>query len=145
MVHVDGGLGGHSAVTRKCFLTVAQMQQQPIVGQPVGPRRVVIAVPIAARVIAAPVGPPPPQIDRTHAICAQKLHITMAGLYDDELTNEDVLAFVRTKGVLLEWSIGDEIHPAPAPIHCAAGTRITTCISRVTFRVVIPDTWSCSI
>ena len=84
----------------------------PVLGIRVGgPPAPPIAPVVAHAVHAAPV---PQQADTTRRLNHKKLHITQAALGVDEVTNEQVLAMARTKGVLIEYSIGDEVHPSPA-------------------------------
>ena len=71
--------------------------------------------PLVAQVVQpAPGAPAAPAADATHRLNHMKLHITQAALAVDEVSNEDVLAMARSKGDLLEYSIGDEVHPSPA-------------------------------
>ena len=42
------------------------------------------------------------------------LHITQAALGEDEVTNEQVLQMLETRGTVVEYSIGGEVHPTPA-------------------------------
>ena len=44
----------------------------------------------------------------------QMVWYTQSGLYANELTNDGLLQFARTKGTLLEYSIGNELHTDPA-------------------------------
>lgn len=86
--------------------------QAPIVGQLIGgPPGVARGVVLAQAVNAAPAQP---QATATHRLNHKSLHITLAGLGVDEVTNTQVLAMVQTKGTLVEYSIGDEVHPQPA-------------------------------
>ena len=80
---------------------------QRVGGPPVPARGVVLAHAVAA-------APQPAQNDATHRLNHKKLHITQAALGIDEITNEQVLAMARSKGELIEFSIGDEVHPTPA-------------------------------
>jgi hypothetical protein len=66
---------------------------------------------VAANVVAAP---PQPQSDTTHRLNHKKLHVTQSALAVDEVSNEQVLTMARTRGDLIEYSIGDELHPTPA-------------------------------
>ena len=81
---------------------------------------------VAQLVQPAPVQPQP---DATHRLNHKKLHVTQAALAVDEISNEQVLALARTLGVLIEWSIGDELHPTPADPNRATdrGTSTSTC------------------
>ena len=72
-----------------------------------GPPRAVV---VAQLVQVAPVQPQP---DATYRLNHKKLHITLAALEVNELTNEQVYAMAQTRGVLIEWSIGDELHSTP--------------------------------
>ena len=82
------------------------------VGQRVaGPQAVPRGVVIARAVQAAPVQPRP---DESHRLNHKKLHVTLAALSIDEVTNEQVLAMARQRGQLVEYSIGDELHATPA-------------------------------
>ena len=38
----------------------------------------------------------------------------MAALHVGEISNEQVVAMAHTRGVLIEWSVGNEVHPEPA-------------------------------
>ena len=86
--------------------------QAPVVGHQLagaqGPPRGVV---VAHAVRAAPVQPRAD--DAQHRLNHKKLHVTLAGLGVDEVTNEQVLAMARSRGTLVEYSIGDEVHPAP--------------------------------
>lgn len=86
-----------------------------VFGRPVGalnapPRGVVVA----AVVHAAPAQPQHVAADAAHRLNHKKLHVTQPALGVDEVSNEDVLAMARSRGTLIEWSIGDEVHPTPA-------------------------------
>ena len=84
----------------------------PVLARPIGgPPAIPIALPIAQAVQIAPVQPQP---DATYRINHKKLHVTLAALGVNELSNDAVLIMARTKGDLLEYSIGDEVHPRPA-------------------------------
>ena len=52
--------------------------------------------------------------DAQHRLNHKKLHVTLAGLGVDEVTNEQVLQMACARGTLVEYSIGDEVHPTPA-------------------------------
>ena len=84
------------------------VQQGTLIAGPAQPPPMVV---VAQRVHAAPQQPQP---DSSHRLNHKSLHITQAALGVDEVSNEAVLAMARTKGELLEFSIGDEIHPTPA-------------------------------
>lgn len=88
---------------------MAAPQPVPVVGQLVGG-----APPPPAPMVAVAVAPAPAPTGATHRINHQKLHITQAALAVDEISNEDVLRMARSRGDLLEYSIGDEVHPSPA-------------------------------
>ena len=66
---------------------------------------------VIARAVVAPVQPPP---NESHRLNHKKLHVTLAALGDNEVSNEQVLAMAKQRGTLVEWSIGDELHPTPA-------------------------------
>lgn len=83
------------------------MVGQRVAGPPAAPRAVVVA----QAVRAAPVQPPP---DESHRLNHKKLHVTLAALGVNEVSNEQVLVMARARGELVEWSIGDELHPSPA-------------------------------
>ena len=90
------------------------MQASPpaVIGQRVGaaagpPNGVVVAQVVRA----APVQPQP---DSTYRLNHKKLHVTMAALEVNEVSNEQVLAMAQMRGTLIEYSIGDELHPEPA-------------------------------
>ena len=85
----------------------------PVVGQPVG-RRPPVAQGVQNGVVVAHAVQAAPAPPAAHRLNHLKLHITQAALAVDEISNEDVLAMARTKGELVEYSIGDEIHPQPA-------------------------------
>ena len=82
--------------------------QGQLIGGPAPPPRMVV---VAQAVVAAPVQPQP---DATHRLNHKMLHVTLAALGVNEVTNEQVLEMARTKGDLIEYSIGDEVHPSPA-------------------------------
>lgn len=89
------------------------MAQQPAVpgirvhGPAAPPRGVVVAHAVA--VAPQPVNPP-----ATYRLNHKKLHVTLAGLADGEVTNERMLALAASVGELEEFSIGDELHGNPA-------------------------------
>ena len=86
--------------------------EQVAVGQRVaGPQAAPHGVVIARAVQAAPVQPRP---DEAHRLNHKKLHVTLAALAVNEVTNEQVLEMARRRGSLVEYSIGDELHPTPA-------------------------------
>ena len=88
------------------------MQGPPAVAQLIGgPAGVPRGVPV---VQAIPVQGAPPAPAAGKRLNHKKLHVTMAALEVNEVSNEDVLAMARTRGNLLEYSIGDELHPQPA-------------------------------
>ena len=84
-----------------------------VIGQRVGPAAgaPVRAVPVAAHVAHAAAAAPAEEA--SHRLNHRKLHITLAALAVDEVSNESVLAMACTRGTLIEWSIGDEVHPYP--------------------------------
>jgi len=83
-----------------------------VIGQLVGgPRNVPRAAVVATHVVAAPVQPQP---DASHRLNHKMLHITLSALGVDEVSNEAVLHMAQSKGALMEYSIGDEVHPNPA-------------------------------
>lgn len=85
---------------------------QPVLAYRIGgPAVAPYAMPIAQVVQIAPIQP---QVDESHRINHKKLHITLAALGVNEVSNEAVLAMAMTKGDLLEFSIGDELHASPA-------------------------------
>jgi len=87
----------------------------PVLAVRVGPPpAVALAIPMAQAVVVAPAQQQPAPQDASHRLNHKKLHITLAALEVDEISNEAVLAMARTRGQLIEWSIGDEIHPSPA-------------------------------
>lgn len=89
------------------------MAARPIVvGVPVrGQQPVQVAVAVANDVQAAPAAPSNPNEYRLNH---QKLHITQASLGVDEISNEEMLAMLKRKGEIVEYSIGDEVHTSPS-------------------------------
>ena len=81
------------------------MQASPpaVIGQRVGaaagpPNGVVVAQVIRA-------APVQPQADATYRLNHKKLHVTLAALEVDEVSNEQVLAMAQMRGSLIEFSI----------------------------------------
>ena len=55
-----------------------------------------------------------PPADASYRINCKKLHLTLSALAIGEVSNEAFLGMARSKGDLLEYSIGEEVHPTPA-------------------------------
>ena len=86
-----------------------------------GARPIVVGLPLRGQnpvpvgaVLAQAVQPAPAPPSAEHRINSKKLHITLAALEVDEVSNEDCLRMAQAKGLLIEFSIGDEVHANPA-------------------------------
>jgi len=107
------GIASCNAIGVAHTRVVGDRVMPPVIAVRVGgpPPGVPQVIPVAANVVAAP---PRPQSDGTHRLNHKKLHVTQASLAVDEISNEQVLAMAMTRGELVEFSIGDELHPTPS-------------------------------